>query len=83
LDRLNEQPEIHDYVEPEKIEIADLRFELLKLARSGILPKRTADSCTQAAALLVKFRELLIPELTPDAYVLKKLRMALGAQGEG
>lgn len=44
----------------EAIEIADIRKELLKLANSGILPKRSSDACAQAAWLLIAIREIVL-----------------------
>jgi hypothetical protein len=45
-------------MEKNKIEIADICHQLLKLARSGILAQNTAESWKQAASLLKKIREV-------------------------
>jgi hypothetical protein len=40
------------------LEIDDISVELEKLAHSPALPQRTADACTQAAALPTTMREV-------------------------
>lgn len=77
---------------PEKIEIADISVELLKLARSGILAEYTAESCKQAASLLEKIREAVFTHVkgnplamsNADAKALaENLHWIMVQQGEG
>jgi hypothetical protein len=68
------------------MEIADICIELKKLSGSGLLTKRTADACKQAAALLTKMRALILsgrglPSETGDT--ISKLKDLLAKQGEG
>lgn len=74
------------------IEIADICHQLLKLARSGVLPDNTAESCKQAASLLKKIREVVITSVSgnPDGMtpaqavaMAKKLHWIMVKQGEG
>jgi hypothetical protein len=79
-------------VQPENIEIADICRELLKLARSGILPENTAESCKQAASLLKRIREAVLTSVkgNPEAMshteaiaLAKNLHWIMVKQGEG
>ncbi len=79
-------------MEKHKIEIADICHDLLKLARSGILPENTAESCKQAASLLKEIREVVITSVNgnPDSMthiqalaMAKKLHWIMVKQGEG
>jgi hypothetical protein len=79
-------------MDKEKIEIADICHHLSKLARSGILPENTAESCKQAASLLTKMREVVLtsvkgnPEAMSHAESLalaRKLHRIMVEQGEG
>ena len=79
-------------MEKQKIEIADICNQLLKLAHSGILPENTAESCKQAASLLRKIREVVLtsvkgnPEAMTHADALalaRKLHWIMVKQGEG
>jgi len=66
-----------------KMETADICVELEKMAKSGVLPQRTCDACTQAALLLKGLREVILAPELPEAIALKKLKWILVEQGEG
>ena len=79
-------------MEKHKIEIADICYQLLRLARSGILPENTAESCNQAASLLKKIREVVLTSVkgNPEAMthrdalaLARKLHWIMVEQGEG
>lgn len=70
------------YMQPEKIEIAEIGTELRKLARSGVLTRRTADACAQAAWLLERMREVIVTGPS-DTVVVETLKQILAEQGEG
>jgi hypothetical protein len=79
-------------MENQKIEIADICAELEKLARSGVFTRRTTDSCTQAASLLSRIREVIITGLSENWHtpgpraaqeIVQKLKDILMEQGEG
>lgn len=64
------------------IEIYDLAVELNKLAASGVLRPHTRQACSQAAALLVQMREVILTGRDPKA-ALADLHELMVKQGEG
>jgi hypothetical protein len=64
------------------MEIHDISLELKKLSGAGILAENTSRACRQAAALLVRLREIILVE-RDAATAQEQLKLLLAEQGEG